>query len=477
MSLRLRLVLAFGYVLLLVIVVLEVPLALNLSRRVDAEVKAEAAGQAQILAASAAGRLDSPRELERLIRSSARSLGGRVIVVDVRGRLLADSAGRGLRSVSYASRPEITRALSGSPDQGTRRSESLGQELLFTAAPVIEENTTIGAVRVTQSVDSVNDEVRNDVLVLVGVGAGALLLGLGVVWLIAGSLARPLRRLAATARRVASGDLSARAEVSGSREQQETALAFNDMTERLARALAAQKDFAGNASHQLRTPLTGLRLRLEAAALRAEGPRASEELAAGEKEAERLSVIVRNLLALARDGERPDTAATADLAVVAQLARERWVEVAANDSSEIELRGPESLVARASEADLGVICDNLIENALGHSPAGAPVVIEWGAGDASRNGSGEEVWLAVLDEGPGLAPSDQNRVFERFYRAGATRGGGSGLGLAVVRMLAGRWGGSASIENRPGGGARAVVSFRPGTASVRTIDDPSGVIR
>jgi hypothetical protein len=152
------------------------------------------------------GRLGNTEELDRLVRDSARDLGGRVIVVGPRGRLLADSADTGLRSESYASRPEIAAALRGEPVvQGERHSDSLDADLLFTAVPVVDDNRTAGAVRVTQSVDAVNEEVRSDVIALIGVGVLALALGLGVAWLLAGSLARPLRGLARTARRVAGG--------------------------------------------------------------------------------------------------------------------------------------------------------------------------------------------------------------------------------------------------------------------------------
>jgi hypothetical protein len=122
MSLRARLLAAFAYVLVLVIVALMVPLALNLSRRVDAEIKSEAQGQAQLLAAGAAGRLDDPDQLDELVRNASERLGGRVIVVDRDGGLLVDSAGAGLRSTSYATRPEIARALAGhSPQRLARR--------------------------------------------------------------------------------------------------------------------------------------------------------------------------------------------------------------------------------------------------------------------------------------------------------------------------------------------------------------------
>ena len=189
MSLRTRLLAAFAYVLVLVIVALLVPLALNLSRRVDAEIRSEAQGQAQLLGSLVAARLGDRAQLERVADRAARDLGGRVIVVNRRGRLVADSAGPGRGAGSYASRPEIAKALDGRPSQGERHSDSLGENLLFTAVPVVDQGRTVGAVRVTQSVDAVHREVRDDVLALIGVAAVVLLLGLGV-GLVAGELAR-----------------------------------------------------------------------------------------------------------------------------------------------------------------------------------------------------------------------------------------------------------------------------------------------
>ena len=305
MSLRARLVVAFTYVLVLVIVALEVPLALNLSKRVDAEIKSEARGQAQLVATGASGQMNEPLALKRLVEESEQTLGGRVLVVDARGRVLADSAGPGTRGQRYGTREEIRTALSGRPTQGERHSDLLDEDLLFTAVPIASRGRTIGAVRVTESVDAVNDEQRNDVIALIGVGVVALLLGLVVAWLLAGSLANPLRGLARAARRVAGGDLDARAKVEGSAEQREVATAFNDMTGQMATTLRGQREFVANASHQLRTPLTGLRLRLEAASLKSRDPEVERELAAAEHETERLARLLSELLTLAGGGERP----------------------------------------------------------------------------------------------------------------------------------------------------------------------------
>ena len=226
-----------------------------------------------------------------------------MIVVDARGRILVDSDGAAAARHVVRQPARDRPALGGATSQGTRHSDSLNADLLYTAVPIVDAGRAAGAVRLTQSVKAVHDEVRRDVVALLALGAAVLALGLGLAWTIAGSLSRPLRGLARTARRIAAGDLRTRATPTGSAEQVEVANAFNDMTERLVRALDAQRDFVANASHQLRTPLTGLRLRLEAASLRAEDPDLKRDLVAGELETERLAKLLTDLLRLAQDGQ------------------------------------------------------------------------------------------------------------------------------------------------------------------------------
>jgi len=449
MSLRLRLLVAFAYVALLILVALEVPLALNLSRRIDAEVKDDAAAQAFVVAAGASGRMGDPKELRKLVRDSAAQLGARVIVVDRRGRLVADSAGPVKPIRSYRSRPEIRTALSGRRAQGTRHSATLDEDLLYTAVPVTNNSRQVGAVRVTQNVEAVGHRIRRSILVLIAIGGFALLIGLVIAWFLANSLSKPLRDLAHNARRVEEGDLEARASLAGPKEHREVAVAFNDMTERLGRVLSAQREFVANASHQLRTPLTGLRLRLEAARARG-GSEVEPDLAAAELELERLSRLLTALLALAREGGEPGPARPVSLADSAERARERWQERAAQSGRQLLLAGNGDAVAQASDEDVAIVLDNLIENALHYSPSPSTVTVDWGESDG-------EAWIAVLDEGPGLAAGEETALFERFARGSAGRGGpsGTGLGLAIVETLAGRWRGRASIQNRQEGGARA----------------------
>ena len=464
MSLRVTLLGAFTYALLVVLIALLLPLALNISRRVDAEIKAESVGQVSLIATSAGDELDRPGRLRELVERSAEALGGRVIVTDAGGRILADSAGPGLVGDDYGDRPEVATALDGENAQGRRESESLGEELLFTAAPVLQNGATVGAVRATQSVAAVNDAVRDDVLVLIGAGGMALLLGIGVAWVLAGFLTRPLESLTNTARRVAAGDLEARAPQRGSREQRQVAAAFNEMTTRLQGVLEAQREFVANASHQLRTPLTGLRLRLEAAGDVSSDPAVRQELRAAEDEVERLAALLANLLVLAREGQdRPEPEAV-DLEHIALDARDRWQAEAEDRGHRITVDGGPGVRVLASPEDVGIILDNLIENALKYSSGAGTVTVQWGR-------RGERGLIAVCDEGPGLPSGEHDRVLRRFVRGVGATEAGTGLGLAIVTTLVARWSGEIELRNRTPRGLCAEITLplpalNPAAASV-----------
>ena len=252
MSLRGWQLAAFAYVLLLLLVAFESPLALNLSKRVNAEIEAEAVSQAQLVAASAAGHCSTTAFVGDLVRTAARSVGGRVIVVDRGGqRLVADSAGSGLARTAYGSRRSWPRRCpAGSRRAGASATRSTRS--CSTQPSVLDEGRRSERGADARSIDAV-ERRSTATLALVGLGLAALLLGLGVAWLV---LRRDdpaaARAHALAARRVAAGDLNARGR-GGAREHREVARAFNDMTQRLGQSLVAQRDFVANAAHQLRT--------------------------------------------------------------------------------------------------------------------------------------------------------------------------------------------------------------------------------
>ncbi len=439
--------------LLLAIVAFGVPLAISLKARVNAEVKTQAQAQADLVAATATdmlARVDKT-ELATLARTAGNSVRGRILIVNRAGGVVADSAGPAQIGSSYESRPEIQAALAGHQVQVTRSSRTLGQQILATAVPIIRNGHPIGAVRVTQSVATVNGAVRTSILGLALVALIVLALGLSAGAVIAAQVARPIRRLEAVARRLAAGDLHARAAVEGSSEQRSLARSFNDMTDRTTALLRAQRDFVADASHQLRTPLTGLRLRLEEARALDQGHASEAEVEAAINEVDRLARTVDDLLALSGAGEvRPDGGTVALSDVIASAAS-RWQATAADRRIGLDrVIRPGSGQVWAARADLDRVVDALVENALHYSPPNKTVTI---AGEAGR--------IEVLDRGDGVGEDETELVFERFHRGRSGRAGptGSGLGLPIARELARRWGGEVHVAPRAGGGTIATLEL------------------
>lgn len=453
MSLRARLLAAIAYVLLLAIVAYGVPLGLALSARVNAEVRSQALTQSYLVAATAAHLLGpSTRvELATLARSAATSIRGRVLIVDRGGRVLADSARPAQVGVSYRSRPEIVAALAGHPVQLQRASRTLGTELLATALPIVRDGRTAGAVRVTESVAAIDQAIRRVELAILLVGGLVLALGLVAASVLAGQLGGPLRRLEHVARRVARGDLRARAVVEGSREQRSLSSSFNHMTDRIEALLTSQRQFVADASHQLRTPLTGMRLRLEEARALTSSADVHTELDAAIGELDRLSRTVDDLLARSSASQRTPAASAVELEQLARDAAARWRAPAREHGITVAARREhEPGIIWADRSDLERALDALIENAIRYSPAETTVTIAAAPGR-----------VEVRDRGTGIAPSERDRVFERFRRGGAglTGPSGHGLGLPIARELARGWGGEITISARPGGGTIATLEL------------------
>jgi len=439
-------------VLVLAVVSLGVPLALSLRDRVNAEVHSQALSQADVVAATSADLLIPPstNELEKLAHSSGDSVRGRVLIVNSGGRVLADSTGTSTRGSSYLSRPEVASALRGHSVQTQRTSHTLGENILATAVPVLRRGSTIGAVRITQSVAAVQHAVSSTVTKLILVAGTVLLLGLLAGGVIARQVALPITRLESAARRIAGGDLAARAIVEGSSEQRSLSASFNEMADRNQRLIGAQREFIADASHQLRTPLSALRLRLEEAGAVGARPDVEAELHAGIAEVDRLAAIVDELLVLSRAEDRELEGERIDLADAVARAAARWSAAADARRITLEQVAGGAGTAWCARADIDRALDVLIENALSYSPAGGVVTLVGGDGR-----------IEVRDRGGGLARGEEELVFERFHRGRAGREGpsGSGLGLAIARTLARAWRGEARLANRPGGGTVAVLEF------------------
>jgi signal transduction histidine kinase len=449
MSLRTRLVWSISYILLAVIVALAIPLAIRLSRRGTQELASDTLITAQTMGAYVgAENINNPDALARIAAAAPPEI-DRVVVTDINGTVMYDSAGTSVgENFNNGLRPEITAALNGDPVAEVRYSNTLGHDNMYAAAPVIDERI-VGSIRLTRNAQEVSDAARRTWIGLSLVGAAGLLAGVVLAFGLASSLSRPLQQLAEAAHDLGEGDLSVRVgDIGGSKEVYEVAGSFDEMAERLERTVSAQREFVANASHQLRTPLTGMKLRIESALDSTSDAELQRQLAAAEAETDRLSSIVDRLLVMARHIEE-GAATRVELGAAVAQALTRWGERAARLASTLSVEGG-SGAAHADPTDVDQIIDNLLDNAMAYAPG--PIDISYGASD-------HRAWLRVRDHGPGISAEERERVTERFYRGAKVPAGGSGLGLAIARELAEKWAGMLTIEEADGGGAAITASF------------------
>jgi signal transduction histidine kinase len=286
--------------------------------------------------------------------------------------------------------------------------------------------------------------------------AGVLVLALALIasYLAAAQVSAPLRRLAAVAARVDAGDLAPRMQVSETRRDEVRVLAeaFNHMLDRLSEAFASQRAFVADASHELRTPLTVIRGQLEV--LAAQERPAPEDVRRVERlvqaEIVRLSRIVDDLLVLTQ-AERTDFLRRERIDLRPFVA-ELWDGLSLTARRRFELGEVPEGTLDADSDRLAQAIRNLGRNAVEHTAEEAGLVRLV----VARAGFGS-IRFAVEDDGPGIPPSERERVFERFHRVDADRSrasGGAGLGLAIVRAIAEAHGGEVSVADRDG---------RPGT--------------
>ena len=392
------------------------------------------------------------RELAQEYRDAG---GARVVITDRQGVVVVTNDPEENRAgVSYLSRPEFAEATSGRISSGERVSETLGLTLVYVAVPVFSGPDVVGAVRLTFDEAVIDAEVSRQLTGVLIVALTTLGLGAALALFLSQVLARGLRELEEASGAFAGGDFSARArEDVGPPDIRALARGFNAMAEKVSALVETQRRFASDASHQLRTPITALMLRI--GGLRESlKPTAKtvERFDALESEVGRLNRLIDGLLALGRAGSEKSPVVTID---ATQVLRERvasWESLAEESGIELEADIGEGITVLAVETALEHIVDVYLDNALTLSPPGSTLRVS-----LTRDGS--QVSLEVKDQGPGVSDEVAARAFDRFWRGGSSYEG-SGLGLAIVKQLADASEAEVSLSNNPEGGAVARAVFR-----------------
>ena len=411
--------------------------------------------RASLVAALDNGALQTARDVAALVDAGRLSdpvpVGGPtrlVQVVDSRGRVLAASAGAD-RLVQLLAPGERA----GGRPRLLRGSGTYGSPLRVVAVPAgspANPRTVVVAVGVTEMQDSLR-VVRNAVVIGSPVLLGVLA---GLTWLMVGSALRPVEALRTGAEEITGAGGGQRLPLPAARDEiHRLAVTLNDMVGRLDGARRRQRAFVADAAHELRSPLASLRTQLEVTHRRVSGGGEPVSVAALEDmltDTDRLSRLVDDLLLLARLDDTGAGAGRVGPVDVGDLASEVTTRYTG-------LRVPVGVSARGAAwvagdpGQLGRVLANLLDNAVRHAAHRVEVT-------AAVQGS--EVVVIVADDGAGIGEGDREQVFERFTRLDDARSrdsGGAGLGLAIVRDLVRRHGGTVTLGDGPGSGLQVEV--------------------
>jgi len=279
---------------------------------------------------------------------------------------------------------------------------------------------------------------------------------LGVGWVVAGRVLAPIGRITAVARDIQATDLSRRIQLPGPEDElKQLADTFDAMLARLDAAFGAQRQFVADASHELRNPLAIIRTNADVALT---DPDATPEdlrqaIAVVKRAGDRMSLLVGDLLALARRQQPTLEHEPVDLGAAVAEASDDFVVPAETRDIVLDRAIAPGVVVTGDREALKRVVANLLDNAVRLAPAGSRIRLATGSED-------NRAWIAVADEGPGIAPDDQAHVFDRFWRADKARSrsdGGTGLGLAIVRQLVESHGGEVRLHSKVGVGSSFVV--------------------
>ena len=378
-------------------------------------------------------------------------------VLDIYGNVVADSL-TDRTGGSLADLVEVRQALAGIPKTINRVDRS-GRLATILATPIVANGQVVGAVYASSSTFSVLTLIRDYRWQLALVIGLYLLAAVFTAELVSRWLTRPLYDLERATSAFAHGDHSARVSPTGPRETVALAEAFNSMADEVSRVVDELKAeerrksrFVSDVSHELRTPLTAIRGGAETL-LESEDVTAEDRdrfLMSIVSESDRLTRLANDLLALERiegtTGELP--VAQVDLTAVIRHTVETLEPLTEERGVAVAVEGEATFVLGDRDR-LQQVMANLVDNATRMTPRGGTVTVR-------IERTKKRAIVSVLDEGPGLPPEDVDRVFDRFWRASASRArskGGAGLGLSIARAIVERHGGHIRAANRPEGGA------------------------
>ncbi len=431
----------------------------QLATALEEEVEHELELQAYVIASALRADMEEMAEERRdpatvitLLNQFASDTDSRITLLDSNMEVIfsTDPAVRPHREHAH---PEVLAALRNQEQHDVRMDEWTQEMRLFVAAPIREEEHLIGLVQISIPWERVRSRVIAEWMRLIIAGGLAILANILVSLWLARGVVRPLQQLTRAAREIAAGNLEQRIPVQSRDEVGMLAVAFNEMAERLQEMIQRQHMFIANASHELRSPLTSIKLRTEALLdeERMDPERRRRFLEEVDREADRLRRLAERLLDLTRLQIRPEAHPFHEVDLGAVLTDALTMLQPRATRGGIHLEGdipPDLPRVWGSDEDLSEVIYNLLDNALKHTPEGGTVRVTARADET-------HIHLTVADTGVGIPPEDLPHIFEPFYRvdkARSRRKEGNGLGLAIVKAIVETHGGTIEVTSTLGEG-------------------------
>ena len=411
--------------------------------------------------------------IDTVVKKAGAELGGRVLLLDQDGKVQADSFQTAMgRRLHY---PEVVSILlSGQTADYGVHSLNSGEAITrlnllsfasrdewasYSTAGIVQSSHVIGVLLLVSSVKEMMNSLlflqNNMVLLFVGVALAAIITGM----LFSRVLTQPISDMTRVIQSMSKGDLGVRAQVKGSGEIRQLALAFNSMSDQLESLNQSRNQFVSNASHELKTPLATMKIMIESLIYQPDlDPELRTEfLSDVNQEINRLSSIVSDLLTLVHADSRSTrlNRERMSLAEVVKDTQHRLTPIAEQNGQEISLNLTDSCDMYADKAKLQQVVYNLMENAVKYTPQKGWVKV-------ALSRVGRNAVLTVTDSGNGIPRESLPHIFERFYRVDKARGresGGTGLGLSIVQQYVNLHGGNVKVESEEGQGAVFTVEL------------------
>ncbi len=373
----------------------------------------------------------------------------RTILLDGDSRVLYDTNEAAAQRGKILSAPWILRAFSG--ENVIRETEENGQHYMQAAVPVYSGTKIVGALLVKTSTEELHaffGHIRYRLLVI-GI-SGSLIIGLFGIF-ISAIFTVPLSRLTSQIKEMSETDARKLEHIRGGNEITELVSAFNLMVERIDDIDNRRQEFVSNASHELKTPLSSIKLICDSLLQNPETDRetVNEFLADMNEQVDRLTRIVNKLLSLTKLDSSTDesevfTFSTVNLQILVQNAVRALAPLAENKNIMIETHLPDSVFLRVDADKIWEAVYNILDNSIKYTPEDGRVYVELYRDE-------ESVYITISDNGIGMAENEFNKIFDRFYRVDKARAretGGTGLGLSIALSAVELHDGYIEVESR-----------------------------